>query len=396
MTVSRKERPLTRRGVQEAHERIKPHIHRTPVLTSSTLNRLASTPQDAKLLKGTKFSDSPPAAPKLNLFFKCENYQRVGAFKVRGAFHALSHLTEEQLQHGVVTHSSGNHAQALALAARSRGIKAYVVMPSISPPSKIAATRGYGAEVIFSGSTSSEREAVVADVISRTSAVLVPPYDHRDIILGQGTMALELEQQVHDLLSSPTTNHERTNGVDNNDDADKQSTKTDLDVVIAPLGGGGMLSGIATALSTKRTRVFGAEPSFEGGDDGRRGLASGARITSVRTLTIADGLRTPVGELPWRVISDPEKVAGVYAVSEEQIKSALLLVLERMKLVVEPSAVVGLAVVLHDEGFRRLLAAENEKMGGRALNVGVVLSGGNTTLEALGKIFAEGRAGEAG
>ena len=158
-----------------------------------------------------------------------------------------------------------------------------------------------------------------------------------------------------------------------------------LDAIVAPCGGGGMLSGIATALSGTGTAVFGAEPSFQGADDARRGLAAGTRVTSVRSLTVADGLRTPVGAIPWSVISDPAKVRAVYAVSERQIKAALRLVLERMKVVIEPSAAVGLAAVLFDEGFRRVVEREGGEEG---WNVGVVFSGGNTTVEAIGRLFA--------
>ncbi|KAI9845202.1 MAG: Bifunctional acetohydroxyacid reductoisomerase [Thelocarpon superellum] len=331
-------------------------------------------------------------SPKIKLFFKCENYQRVGAFKVRGAFHALARLSDETAAKGVVTHSSGNHAQALALAARTRGIKAYVVMPTISPPSKIAATKGYGAEVIFSGSTSEEREEVTARVMQETGAVLVPPYDHPNILLGQGTQALELEEQVKTMVRVDPTldvrwkvHQEGPIFVD--DERKKGFTGSGLDAVIAPCGGGGMLSGIATAMIGTGIRVFGAEPSFQGADDVARGLAAGERVSSVNTLTIADGLRTPVGVIPWSIISDPAKVRGVYAVSEEEIKDATKLVIERMKLLIEPSAAVGLAVIMYNDDFRRLVARE---AGPEGWNIGVILSGGNTTLEALGKIFATG------
>ena len=239
-------------------------------------------------------------------------------------------------------------------------------MPTISTPSKIAATKGYGAQVYFSGSTSDEREAVVQDVMAKTGAVLVPPYDHPDIILGQGTMALELEEQVAEMVArepglsvhhSDLLGREQrsTNGhtATSSPTPDEQPSKHHLDAVIAPLGGAGMLAGIATALAPTATHVYGAEPSFQGGDDGRRGLAAGERIPKVSTLTIADGLRTPVGEINWTIISDREKVRGVYAVSEEQIKAAMKLVVERLKVWVEPSAVVGMAVVLFDEGFRK-------------------------------------------
>ena len=294
---------------------------------------------------------------------------------------------------------SGNHAQALALAARTHGIPAHIVMPTISTPSKIAATQGYGAKVYFSGSTSDEREAVVKDVIRDTGAVLVPPYDHPDIILGQGTMALELEEQAKELISKDPTSsvHCRPK----RDIANGQMNGTDhiisthtpslvsrsgcLDAVIAPIGGGGMLSGIATALYGTGTHVFGAEPSFEGADDARRGLAANKRIPTVKTLTIADGLRTPVGEIPWTIISDKAKLRGIYAVTEEQILQAMRLVLERMKGVLEPWAVVGLAVPLYDEEFRGLV----ERAGGEeGWDVGIVLSGGNTTVEAISKMFA--------
>lgn len=300
---------------------------------------------------------------------------------------------------------TGNHAQALALAARTHSVKAYIVMPTISTPSKIAATKGYGAEVIFSGSTSDEREAVVENVIKRTGATLVPPYDHPDIILGQGTMALELEQQVQELVDSdrslsvhanrhPTTNgHSAINGSVKNGSVRPHSPHAGhLDAVIAPLGGGGMLGGIATALEGTGTRVFGAEPSFEGADDGRRGLEANQRIPTVKTLTIADGLRTPVGKINWTIINDKSKVKGVFAVTEEHILSAMKLVIERMKVFVEPSAVVGLAVCLYDEDFRSMVEDEGGKDG---WDIGVVLSGGNTTLEAVSNMFAtQSRTGE--
>lgn len=265
-------------------------------------------------------------------------------------------------------------------------------MPTISTPSKIEATKGYGAKVYFSGSTSDEREAVVKDVIADTGAVLVPPYNHPDIIVGQGTMALELEAQVKEMVERDSAlsvhgGHHKGRQGDMHGPSNGHTGKElgQLDAVIAPIGGGGMLSGIATALAGTGTQVFGAEPSFEGADDARRGLASGKRIEKVSTLTIADGLRTPVGDIPWTVISDAKKLRGIYAVSEEQILAAMRLVLERMKVVVEPSAVVGLAVCLFDEEFRRIVEEEGGEEG---WDVGVVLSGGNTTVEAIGKMFA--------
>lgn len=247
-------------------------------------------------------------------------------------------------------------------------------MPSISTKSKIAGTRAYNARVLFSGSTEPERVAVVEQVIKDTGAILVPPYDHPDIILGQGTVALELETQVKDLITD--------SGNQSNHAGDSL-----LNAVITPLGGGGLLAGTATYFSNKpSTYVFGAEPSFQGGDDGRRGLASGSRIPRVSTLTIADGLRTPIGEVNWTVISDQKKVRGVFSVTEEQIKEAMRLILERLKVFVEPSAAVPLAVILFDEKFRQIV----EKEGGtKGWDVGLVLSGGNTTVEAICRLYGE-------
>ncbi|KAL1310649.1 hypothetical protein AAFC00_000917 [Neodothiora populina] len=373
--------PLTRASVQVAHERIKSNIHHTPVLTNATISQFASTPQTANALQGTEWQGEEPANPKIWVLFKCENYQRIGAFKARGAFHALGRLIEvvgedEVRRRGVVTHSSGNHAQALSLAAKTFDIPAHIVMPTISTPSKIAGTKSYGANVIFSGSTSDEREAVVADVIAKTGAILVPPYDHPDIMLGQGTLALELEQQAEEILSDASKSAGKI-GIRNNG--------ASLDAVIAPCGGGGMLSGVATALSGTGITVFGAEPSFEGADDARRGLLQGSRIEKVKTLTIADGLRTPVGKIPWTVLSDKTKLHSMYSVTEDQIKKAMRLLLERAKIFVEPSSAVPLAVVLFNEDFRRLVAQE---AGDKGWNIGVVLSGGNTTVDAIAKLYA--------
>ncbi|RDW91359.1 threonine dehydratase IlvA [Coleophoma crateriformis] len=371
--------PLTRSSVIAAHELVKPHIHYTPVLTNTTLTTLASTPQTPEALADTPWAGQEPAKPVLRLWFKCENLQRVGAFKVRGAFHALERLCLDEewvngggREKGVVTHSSGNHAQALALAAKTMGIPATIVMPAISTPSKIAATQGYGAKVLFSGSTSVEREAVVEEVIKETGARLVPPYDHPDIMLGQGTLGLELQEQVAAMIAAGHV----------------QATKVSehgLDAIMTPCGGGGMLSGTAISCEGTGIQVFGAEPEFEGADDCKRGLEAGQRIEKVSTLTIADGLRTPVGAYPWRIISDKRFLRGMYSVTEEQIKKALRLVLERMKVVVEPSAVVGLAVALFNEDFRRLVETEGGKGG---WDLGLVFSGGNVSVDALGKMFA--------
>lgn len=355
--------PLTRSSVQTAHSLIAPHIHYTPVLTNRTLDALASTP---RTLTNTRFANHTPASPKLRLFFKCENLQRIGAFKARGAFHAVKRLVAEpgflETGGGVITHSSGNHAQALALAAKEHNIKARIVMPAISVPQKIAATQGYGAEVIFSGSTSVEREAITAKVIAETGARLVPPYDHPDIVLGQGTMGLELQDQVRELKGG----------------------KKGLDAIITPCGGGGMLSGVALSCEGTGIRVFGSEPQFEGADDAKRGFEAGERVESVSTLTIADGLRTPLGKVPWSVIFERKLVSGMYSVTEEEIVEAMRLVFERMKMVVEPSACVPLAVVLFDEEFRSMVEKEAGEDG---WDLGIVFSGGNVGADALGKHF---------
>ncbi|ODH34501.1 hypothetical protein ACO22_03100 [Paracoccidioides brasiliensis] len=406
--------PLTASNVLSAHALIKPYIHETPLLTSRALNRIASTPQSPAALLGTPCEGQTPASPKINFFFKCENFQRIGAFKARGAFHALLRLlqvvgAEEARRRGVVTHSSGNHAQALSLAASTLHIPAHIVMPSISTRSKIAGTRAHGARVVFSGPTSQEREAAVASIVRETGAFLIPPYDHPDVVLGQGTVAVEMAGQVRELMGRDgrvSVHWDEGGGSANSDaadDADDAEPGT-LDAVITPIGGGGLNAGVATYFSGyrggARPWVFGAEPSFQGGDDCRRGLERGSRITSVKTLTVADGLRTPVGEVPWGVISDKGKVEGVYAVSERQIREAMRLVFERVKIVVEPSAVVGLAVCLFDEGFRRRVVEQCRVSGKRGWDVGVVLSGGNVGLESVGEMFGgsegEGRQADGG
>ncbi|KAI4861647.1 tryptophan synthase beta subunit-like PLP-dependent enzyme [Hypoxylon rubiginosum] len=363
--------PLTRASVAEARELIRPFVHRTPVLTSSSLSALASTP--------TPTQGEGKARPKLRLWFKCENLQKVGAFKARGAFHAIERLKKEPgwlagggAERGVVTHSSGNHAQALALAARANGIPAYIVMPTISAPPKIAATKGYGATVVFSGSTSVEREAVTAKVVEETGARLVPPYDHPDIVLGQGTLGLEFQEQVEAMMAEDVG-------------GEKKKKKKGLDAIIAPCGGGGMLSGVALSCEGTGICVFGAEPSFQGADDAKRGYESGVRVESVSSLTVADGLRTPVGRVPWSVIYERRLVAGFYSVADADVVRAMRLAYERLKVVVEPSAAVPLAVALYDEDFRAMVERE---AGEEGWDVGIVFSGGNVSLEALGKLFA--------
>ncbi|RYP79455.1 hypothetical protein DL769_002964 [Monosporascus sp. CRB-8-3] len=442
--------PLTRQSVVEAHGLIRHLVHRTPTLANATLTALASTPRAD--LRGTPWEYAAsttagrgtgedagegegkgagagkekrrPANPTIRLWFKCENLQRVGAFKARGAFHAVKRLRREPgweegggRERGVVTHSSGNHAQALALAARESGIPAHIVMPTISTPSKIAATKGYGAHVVFSGSTSTEREAACMRVIEQTGARLVPPYDHPDIVLGQGTLGLELQEDAAALIhaaaaSGDPSHHHRRHGSDERaerlpervirapstvgrvaattEGGGKEKKKKGLDAILAPCGGGGMLSGVALSCEGTGIRVFGCEPSFEGADDAKRGFESGRRVESVRSRTVADGLRTPLGRVPWGVIYERRLVSGFFSVGEAEIRDALRLLLERLKLVVEPSAAVPLAVALYNEDFRALVERE---AGAAGWDVGVVLSGGNVSLEALGRLFAEDEEG---
>lgn len=307
----------SRANVVQAANVLQGHVHRTPVVTSKSLSALTTG----------------------NLLFKCENLQKVGAFKIRGATHAIAKLTAEQLALGVCTHSSGNHAQALACAAKETGIKCWVVMPENSAKPKIAATKGYGANIIFSAPSAAEREKTLRRVQAETGATFIPPYDHVDIIAGQGTLMLEFLQQAKE-MDMP------------------------LDAVLVPVGGGGMLSGCALACDQTQTTVYGAEPLEA--DDAARGFHSGSRVTEVQVTTIADGLRTPVGVQNFEIIK--KHVADIFTVTEEQIVEAMRLVMERMKLVVEPSGAVPLAVALFNEDFKRLQLAGN---------IGIVFSGGN-------------------
>lgn len=255
---------------------------------------------------------------------------------------------------------SGNHAQALALAAKESGIISYIVMPTTTRPNKIAATEGYGANVIFSGPDFSTREAVAAKIVAETGARLVPPHDHPDIILGQATAGLEMQEQVAEL------------GVK-------------LDAIIAPCSGGGLLSGTALSCEGTGVRVFGAEPEFNGADDGRRGYYSGTRITHVKTRTVADGLVGTISATPWNLIYERRLVSGMYAVSEDEILDAMKLILERLKIWVEPSSAVPLAVALYNEEFRSM--AEREA-GEKGWDLGLIVSGGNIGVDGMAKLFA--------
>src|SRR4051812_16637493 len=307
-------------AVREAAARIAPFVRRTPVTTSGTLDRLAGR----------------------GIFFKCENLQTTGAFKYRGATNAVQKLTPGQAAKGVVTHSSGNHAQALALAARVRGIPAYIVMPRTAPQVKKAAVEGYGGIITLCEPTLADRERTAAEVVAKTGGTLIPPFDHPDVIAGQGTAALELLEDV-----------------------------PDLDAVVSPVGGGGLLSGFCVASRgvNPSIRVFGAEPL--GADDAARSKAAGTFLPQTAPNTIADGLLTSMGTLTWPIIRD--LVERVFTATEDQIKLAMRLVWERMKLLIEPSAAVGVAVVLSDE-FRQLAGIRK---------VGVVLCGGNVSLDKL-------------
>ena len=299
--------------------------HRTPVMTCRTLDQLAGC----------------------RLFFKCENFQKVGAFKFRGALNAVSQLAEAEASCGVVTHSSGNHAQALALAARLHGIPAFIVMPETASPVKRAAVEGYGAEVILCEPTLAARECTADDVRKRTGATFIHPYDHPHIIAGQGTATLELLDQV-------------------------QALGTELDAVIAPVGGGGLLSGtcIAARSCNPSIRIIAAEPV--GADDAARSLTAGRLIPQTSPHTIADGLLTSLGELTWPIIR--EHVEQIITVTDEQIVSAMHLLWERAKLLVEPSSAVVLAAVL-DNSCRDVL----DNIG----SLGLILSGGNVDLKRL-------------
>jgi threonine dehydratase len=307
-------------AVRAAARRIAGLAHRTPIMTCATLDRLA----------GRAF------------FFKCENFQKVGAFKFRGACNAVARLPSDVAARGVVTHSSGNHAQALALAAKLRGIPAFIVMPSSASPVKRRAVEGYDAEVIECAPTLAARESTAAEVLARTGGTLIPPYNHPDVIAGQGTAALELMEDV-----------------------------PGLDALVAPVGGGGLVAGVCIAAKgiNPRMRAFAAEPA--GADDAARSKASGTLIPQTDPRTIADGLLTSLGDLTWPVIRD--QVERVVTVNEEQIIAAMRLAWERAKLLIEPSSAVAVAAVLTDE-FRALDGLHR---------VGIILSGGNVDLDKL-------------
>lgn len=304
--------------IEKANELVKKYAHRTPVLKSSGINSIVGA----------------------ELYFKCENLQKVGAFKFRGACNAVFSLSETDAQKGVATHSSGNHAAALALAARMRGIAANIVMPSNSPEIKKKAVAGYGANITFCEPTLQARESTLAKVIEETGATEIHPYNNFNVIAGQGTAAKELIEDAGN-----------------------------FDIMMAPVGGGGLLSG--TAISVKHLlpacKVIAAEPA--GADDAYRSFHSKTLVPSVQPKTIADGLLTSLGERNFAIILD--KVDDIVTVSEESIVAAMRMIWERMKIIIEPSSAVPLAAILEKK-----VDVQNKK-------VGIILSGGNLDLGKL-------------
>ncbi len=329
---------VTIESIRRAAERLSTVAHRTPVLTCRAIDEMA----------GRK------------LFFKCENFQKVGAFKFRGAMNAVSRLEDHVARKGVVTHSSGNHAQALALAAKLRGIPAHIVMPSNAPRVKRIAVEGYGGMVHECEPTQAAREENANRVVRETGGTLIPPYDHPDVIAGQGTAALELFAQIAESEIKPEAPLPLPRG-----------PGRFLDAIIAPVGGGGLMSGTAIAARgiNPTIRILGAEPA--GADDAARSLATGVQQPMVNPTTVADGLRTGTGELTWPIIRD--HVEHIYTVDDESIIRAMRLVWERMKVVIEPSAAVPFAAILSD-AFRANESCET---------IGVILTGGNIDLDAL-------------
>lgn len=302
----------------EVQERINPYIHRTPVLTSKLLNEIAGC----------------------ELFFKCENFQRMGAFKMRGAVNAIMQLTDEQKQKGVVTHSSGNFAQALALAAKSLGIAAYVVMPSTAPTVKKNAVKGYGGIVVECAPTNEAREAYSNRLVAEKGLTFIHPSNDLNVILGQGTAAMELLEDY-----------------------------PDISCIYTPVGGGGLVAGTILAAEnfSKKVKVVGAEPALV--DDAYRSLVSNKIETHDNKPTIADGLKTQLGDVNFPIIK--KGIDHIVLVEEDEIIEAMRLIWERMKIVIEPSSAVAFAGLLKEKG-----TLKNQK-------VGIILSGGNVDVQKL-------------
>jgi threonine dehydratase len=310
--------PLDLTAIRAAHERIRPHIHRTPVLTSERLD----------------------AASGGSLFFKCENFQKVGAFKARGATNAVFLLDETTARRGVATHSSGNHAAALAYAAKLRGIPTHIVMPSNSSKVKVRAVESYGGRIVFCEPTQAAREATCARVIHETGATLIHPFENENVMAGQGTTAVELLEDV-----------------------------SDLDLILCPVGGGGLLCGTAVAAKTIRPkiRVIATEPANAA--DAAQSFRAGRLMPLEKTDTIADGLRTNIGTANFALVQ--RYVDDIVTVSEEAIVAAMRTIWETMKTIIEPSAAVPYAAILE------------QKVDLREKRVGVILTGGNVDLDAL-------------
>lgn len=308
----------TKQDITEAHELIKKQIHRTPTLTSLSINKISGC----------------------ELYFKCENFQKVGAFKFRGASNAVLSLSKEELQKGVATHSSGNHAAALALAAKMEDVPAYIVMPRSAPKIKKTAVEGYGAKIIFCEPTLQAREEALAKIVEETGATFIHPYNNYSVIAGQATCTKEILEEI-----------------------------TDLDYIIPPVGGGGLASG--TCLSAKyfsnKTKVIGAEPL--GADDAFKSLRDKTIYPSTNPKTICDGLLTSLGKKTFAILS--RDLETILTASEESIIEAMRLIWERMKIIVEPSSAVTLAVVMENK----------EKFAGK--KVALILSGGNVDLSKL-------------
>ena len=306
--------------IRAAAGRIKGVGHRTPILTSQTLDEMA----------GRK------------LFFKCENFQKVGAFKLRGGWNAGSILSDEEAAKGVCTHSSGNHAQAVAFSAMKRGIASYIVMPNNVPDVKLDAVKGYGANIILCEPTLEARETTLDEITKKTGAQVVHPFNNPNVIAGQGTAALEM---IEDLGT--------------------------LDAIIAPIGGGGLMSGtcIATRSLLPETKLFGAEPA--GADDAYRSLKEGKIIPQTNPDTICDGLLTSLGEYTWNILKD--HLEAIYTVTDDEVINAMRLIWERMKIIIEPSSATAVAVALKSE-FKALEGLEK---------VGIILTGGNVELSKL-------------
>jgi threonine dehydratase len=309
---------ISKKNLLETHNRIKPFIHKTPILTSRLINEMIGA----------------------EIYFKCENFQRMGAFKMRGATNAILQLSNTEKEFGVATHSSGNFAQALSLAAKQLNIKAYIVMPSNAPDIKKNAVKGYGGQVIECVPTLEARETTLNEVVNKTGAIFLHPYNDYQVIQGQATAAMELIEE-HD----------------------------DLDTIFAPVGGGGLLSGTALATThfSPNTKVIAGEPM--GADDAWQSFQKGEIVPQTNPKTIADGLLTSLGDKTFAIIKD--HVEDIVRVEEDEIISAMHLVWERMKIVIEPSSAVALAALIKSK----------EKYKGK--KVGVILSGGNVQLDKL-------------